>query len=374
MKGSITKNKKTGKWDIAIDIGNDPSTGKRKQKRKRGFSTKKEAEIALTRLNGDLIEGTYIDPSKKKLNEFMEEWFETRRMQVSRRTLINQLSLFNHHIKPHIGFSRLNEINPSVIQKLITTLVKNANLQPSSISKIIAILKVALEKAVKLQLIKVNPVTNVDLPRENKTEMIVWDKSQVDTFLSNSKKFRHYTACLIAVYTGMRKGEILGLRWKDLDLEKKVIYIRQTLESDGKAFKAGAKNTSSVRTIHISNQLISQLKVHRKKLTEERLKNGTPYNDLDLVICTKYGNPIDPPTLSRRFKEQAKVIGLPVIRFHDLRHTHATLLIEQNVNVKIISERLGHSSIQMTLDRYSHVLPSMQQDVAKQLDNLFKSL
>jgi integrase len=171
----------------------------------------------------------------------------------------------------------------------------------------------------------------------------------------------------------MRKGEITGLRWKDIDFEQKIIYIRQIYDINAKQFKVGAKTSAGVRSIHIPDVLIEQLKKERIVVVGHKLKQGTNYNDYDLVVCTRYGNPIDSTTLSKRLKAQAIKLGLPTIRFHDLRHTHVTMLIKQNVNVKVISERVGHTSIQITLDKYSHVLPSMQKHVADELDNLFKS-
>ena len=210
----------------------------------------------------------------------------------------------------------------------------------------------------------------MDLPKEEKKEMRVWDLHEINKFVSKVKHHRYYIAYLIAIFTGMRKGEILGLRWKDIDFEKKVIYIRQVLDSKGKGFKVGAKTVSSVRSIHIPSNLVEYLNTHMELMQQEKLKFGMKYSDFDLVVCTKYGNPVDPASLTRRFQKQVNNIGLPFLRFHDLRHTHATMLIQQNVNAKVISERLGHSSIQITLDRYSHVLPSMQQQVADKLDEI----
>ncbi|WP_045295034.1 site-specific integrase, partial [Priestia aryabhattai] len=178
----------------------------------------------------------------------------------------------------------------------------------------------------------------------------------------------------MALLTGIRKGEILGLRWRDIDFEKQVIYIRQIYDGYAKELKVGAKTASGVRSIHIPNMLVNQLKKERKKVLVNKLKQGIAYNDYDLVNCTKFGNSLDSSTLSKRFKNHAKKLGLPVIRFHDLRHTHVTMLIQQNVNVKVISERVGHSSIQITLNQYSHVLPSMQQEVADKLNTLFVNM
>lgn len=169
----------------------------------------------------------------------------------------------------------------------------------------------------------------------------------------------------------MRQGEIMGMRWKDIDMEAQIIYIRQTLTQDAE-IKYGAKNDSSVRSIHISNKLISELKAHRKRVIAEKLLLGQDYNDFDLVICTQSGKPMIPRNFRKEFYNLTEKIDLPKIRFHDLRHTHATMLIQQNVNVKLISERLGHAEIGTTLNTYSHVLPNMQKTVSDELDKIIE--
>lgn len=234
-------------------------------------------------------------------------------------------------------------------------------------------LKVVFRKAVQLKLVKENPVFNVTLPKKSNDEMIVWDTEQVEYFMKHSKKHRFYTAYLIALLTGMRKGEIVGLRWKDIDFEEKIIYIRQIYDLKAKCFKVGAKTSAGVRSIHIPELLIEQLKKERKIVIANKLKQSPNFHDHDLVVYTRYGNPLDSTTLSKQLKKQAIQLGLLPIRFHDMRHTHVTMLIKQNVNVKVISERAGHSSIQITLDKYSHVLPGMQRHVADELDKLFET-
>ncbi|MEW9668648.1 tyrosine-type recombinase/integrase [Ammoniphilus sp. 3BR4] len=372
MKGSIKKNLQTGKWDLVVDIGKDPVSGKRKQKKKRGYSTKKEAEIALVNIRKELLEGTYIDSKNVLLHEYMTEWFEARELKLSKNTHINYLSLYKYHINPYLGSYKLQDLNSILLQKYVNELAKNSKLQANSIKKVLDILKVALKKAKKLSLIRENPLDNVELPRGEKKEMLVWDLNQVNKFINAAQVFRYYIAYILAIFTGMRKGEILGLRWKDIDFDKNIIYVKQILANNGKEFKVGAKTASGVRAIHIPKHLAYELLSHRKKMLQEKSQSGLEYTENDLVVSTKYGNPVDPASLSVRFKKQIIKLGLPPIRFHDLRHTHTTMLIQQNVNAKVISERLGHSSIQITLNQYSHVLPSMQQEVANKLDELIQ--
>jgi integrase len=165
--------------------------------------------------------------------------------------------------------------------------------------------------------------------------------------------------------------KFLGLRWKDIDFEKKIITIRQTLCHYGKNLRTGTKTNAGERTVSISNQLVSVLKKQRKDCLELKMKLGKQFVDLDLVIFNlTNGKTVFPSNMIKNYMNDVKKSGLPHIRFHDLRHTHATMLIGENVNVKVISERLGHSKIGITLDTYSHVLPSMQQEVADKLDGI----
>nr|WP_053348840.1 site-specific integrase [Peribacillus butanolivorans] len=202
--------------------------------------------------------------------------------------------------------------------------------------------------------------------------MNVWDEEEVNRFLKVAKEDPVYIVFYLALTTGMRQGEILGLRWKDINLEKGLLNIKQTLSHDGKTFLSGAKTKSSLRTINLSLSSIKVLITRKLTVSKEKLSLGPIYQDFDLVACTQHGTPLNPVNIRRTFKRMIKMADVPEIRFHDLRHTHATLLLSNGVHVKVISERLGHSNIKVTLDTYSHVLPSMQEEVARKLDEIIK--
>lgn len=173
---------------------------------------------------------------------------------------------------------------------------------------------------------------------------------------------RYFIAPLLGLTTGMRIGEILGLRWKDVDLENGCLRITQTLSSDGKELMPYTKTTSGMRTIDLPPETISYLIHHKKRIKKER--KLPLYQDLDLVVCSEVGTPTNKSNIRRFFNAQIERVGLPKIRFHDTRHTHATLLLLQGVNPKIVSERLGHADVRISLDTYSHLLPSMQKETA----------
>jgi integrase len=172
----------------------------------------------------------------------------------------------------------------------------------------------------------------------------------------------------------MRRGEILGLRWKDVDLDKGMLSVRQTLSKDGKQFLNGAKTASSIRSIKLSEETMAVLRKQKARMAKEKLQSGSEYSNFDLVVSTSKGTPMNPENVKRTFERLVKEADVPRIRFHDLRHTHATMLLSQGIHAKVVSERLGHSNIKMTLDTYSHVLPNMQEEAANQIDVLLTEL
>ncbi|MEH7456356.1 site-specific integrase [Bacillus sp. JJ1127] len=375
MNGSIKQNKQTGKWDFVFSINKDPMTGKRRQIRRRGFASKREANEAMVKLKADYLNDNLHEPSHMTYEAYMEQWFRERKGQLSTSAHRSSYSYYQYVIKPNLGHFRLQNITTVHLQHFITKLTEENHYAERTIHAICRIIKASLNRAKVLKLIKNSPATDVILPKIPKKELEVWDLEQVNYFLAESKRFKYVTrfniSFFIAVLTGMRCGEILGLRWSDIDMENNLIYVRQTLE-ESRELKYGAKNKSSIRTIHIPNILVEELKSHRLFIKYEKEKAGDRYTDLDLVLPTKYGNPLTSRSIRRSFHDITKKLGLPRIRFHDLRHTHATLLIQQNVNVKLISERLGHSKIQTTLDTYSHVLPEMQRTISEKLDQVFE--
>ena len=185
-------------------------------------------------------------------------------------------------------------------------------------------------------------------------------------------KSRYSIIFLLAVYTGMRQGELLGLRWSDIDFDKSTIHIQQTLSHDGKELRPYTKTKSSIRSVAISSETIAVLKKHRHLIKQEKVFLGTDYKDNDLVICTSLGTPVIPRHINKVWDHLLKQVKVNRITFHNLRHTHASLLLKQGIHPKIVSERLGHSSLQMTLDTYTHLLPNMQEAAAAGLEQMLK--
>jgi integrase len=294
---------------------------------------------------------------------------------ISRLTAINNESYIRNHIIPILGDIPLAKLSAMAVQRFISELTEKG-LAPSTVKRIYNIVNTALNKAEKMQMIHKNVASLVDKPRIRKKELNVWDVAEVQRFLEVAfKETRYYIAFHLAIATGMRQGEILGLRWADVDFDNMKVSITQTLSHDGKELVKGAKTAMSIRSIAIDSETVAALQRHRKLVLEEKLRAGNIYEDLGLVVCTNIGTVTKPRAIMKVWNRIRDKAQLPRITFHDLRHTHASLMLKQNVHPKIVSERLGHSSVNITLDTYSHLLPNMQQDAAELLGKtLFKPI
>lgn len=367
MKGKVYQDKrsKNGAWYYVVDIGKG-SSGKRQQKRKGGFSFKKDAQAALAHVANRINQGNYIEPSKTLYKEYFEEFLANKRQSISSGTYTSYVTYGKIHIIPTLGNIPLSNITPVHIQKLIREL-NEKGLTDSTVKRIYSVLNNSLNMAVKLDLISKNAATVVDKPKVAKKEMSVWSREELLHFLHVAERqTRYFIAFHIAAFTGMRQGEILGLRWADVDLERGIVSVVQTMSHDGKELKIGAKSTSGNRTISIPIETVVLLRKHRKLQFEEKMKTeaGKIFNAEDLVICTGVGTPTKPRWLVDAYYTILKKSEVPANRFHDIRHTHATMLLEIGEHPKVVQERLGHSSIQLTMDTYSHVTQNMQEHTA----------
>jgi integrase len=377
MRGTIKK--EGNSWFVLFDLGKDPITKKRKQKKKRGFKTKKEAEKYLSEQLNAVEKGTYFEPSEMTFSEYLDYWLKTyAKPNTSQRTFENYYYMINQHIKSSLGNIQISKLQPAHIQEYYAQKLENGKkygggLSAQSVKHHHRLIFKTLKDAVKWQLLIRNIAEAVTPPKTTKVEMKTWDNEQVKSFLMESRASPYYPIYLTAIYTGMRRGEVLGLRWQDLDFENNIIYVRQTLQEVkkiGLTFKEPKSGKS--RSITITSNISNKLKKVYKQQLENKLFFGSHYNDYDLVFAQKNGKPIQPTEMARNYRNVVDKSGLPYIRFHDLRHTHATLMLKQGVHPKVVSERLGHSTIGITMDTYTHVLPNMQKEAAHQFEQLIK--
>ncbi|MGF6951921.1 integrase [Neobacillus sp. B4I6] len=369
MKGYFRK--RGDKWSFTIDIGRDPATGKRTQKTKSGFKTKKAAQEACAELITELSKGVFVDSKDLLLKDLVEEWLDLSKVRVRDTTFKNYFRAANTRIIPALGQMKVKEINHSTIQKYINELIEEG-LTPRYIEYLFTIINGATEHAVKTERLMKNPLQHVEVPRARRRDQTTWTIEEVNRFLHFAKfdSAIYYMVLKIAIHTGMRRGEVLGLRWQDVDLQEQKISVTQSLVYDDEGFRfSDLKTASSKRLISIDDDLTAELKRYKAQQNQFKLALGSEYHDMDLVCCREDGRPIYPRTLATHFDALIKKASVPKIRLHDLRHTHATILLKLGENPKIVSERLGHSTVTMTLDTYSHVTPDMQKNTADKFGN-----
>jgi len=356
-------------WNIIIELGDDPQTGKRKQRWFSFRGTKAEAERRLTELLHQLDTGTFINPGKTTLGEYLGKWLNGYKPNLSPRGFERYQSIIDKGLIPALGHIMLTQLKPEHVRNYYTTMQeKNAN--PGTVRYHHAVLHVALETAVEWGLLGRNVADAVTLPRLRNGEMETWDEAEMTRFLEFARDSAYYELFYTALYSGMRRSELLGLRWQDVDLDFLQIRVVRGLHQlrDGSYVFTEPKSQKSRRTIALTPSNASLLREYREKRRQQCTMLGTQLTDDSLVFCHYDGNPFRPNSVTRAFKNLADKAGVKAIRFHDGRHTHASIMLKRGIHPKIVQERLGHSSIQITLDRYSHVAPGLQEAAAKSFD------
>ncbi len=371
MQGSIQK--RTGKrgttWTVVVDLPRDPLTGKRRQKRV-SAPTKRELEAQLAKTLHEVQSGSYVEPSRLTVAEFLDKWLAETAATVRPSTLDRYRRIIRLHILPTLGATPLPRLSALDVQALYRATLA-AGAAPGTVRLHHAVLRKALDQAVRWRLLTVNPCGAVDPPRAGHTERQTWDGAQARAFLTvTDADERHGAFFRLALLTGMRRGELLALRWADVDLDRGVLAVKRTVAPDGAGgwTENEPKSASGRRQIALPPSAVAALRRHRARQVERRLAIGPVWEDADRVFERGDGRAIHPNAVDPELRRLATTAQLPRIRVHDLRHTAATLMLAQGVHPKIVAERLGHSTIVMTLDRYSHVSLDMQRDAANGLD------
>lgn len=372
MRGHIVKRYKNS-YTIVLSLGVDPNTGKRKQQWISVKGSKKDAERKLGELLHQLDAGTFINPGKTTVAEFLEKWLSDYvRPNLSPRGFERYESIVRLHLAPGLGNIILTQLKPEHVQRLYAAKL-NDGLSAGTVAYLHTVLHKALQTAMKWGRVSRNVADGVDVPRARPTEMQTWDEDDVARFLEGAKDTSYYALFYTALFTGMRRSELLALHWSDIDFIFSQVYVNRSLHQlkDGTYIFTQPKSAKSRRAIALSPSAILTLKEHREKQALERAMLGIPLKDDDLVFSTPEGQPLRPDSVSYAWVMLAARTGIKVIRFHDARHTHASLMLKQGIHPKVVQERLGHSSIQITLDTYSHVVPGIQEAAAARFDKAF---
>jgi integrase len=361
-------------WSYVVDVAQPGE--KRKQRSKAGFATRKEAQAALNDVLGSLQRGTYVGPSKTKLGDYLEDrWLPAIKSTVRPSTLSSYRLHVRAYIIPRLGSVPLQRLDGGVINEFYAALADdgradgNGGLAPASVRRVHATLHRALKDAVRWGKLTRNPADAADPPRVRAhagKEMTTWTAEELGRFLDSVADDPLYALWLTLASTGMRRGEALGLRRSDLDLEAGRASIRRTLITiDYELHVSTPKTKKGEREIALDPRTVEALRAHRKAQVKEQLAMGEHYQDGGLVFARPDGTPIHPDRASKLFNGLVARSRLKRIRLHDLRHTHATIALRAGIHPKVVSERLGHGSIVITLDAYSHAIPAMQQEAAE---------
>lgn len=366
--GSIRKRGKT--YTIFFDIGKD-ANGKRRQKTKGGFKNKKDAKMKLIEYEAQVHRGEFINDTQKTVKEFLEEWLHDYvYINLSKNSITGYETNVKKHIIPALGNVKLFNLKPVQLQKFYTNQIESG-LSGTTVLYIHRVLHKAMNYAVQMQYVSKNVADYVTPPKKNTYHPHSLKKEDVKNLLVAAKDTDIYIPVLLMVSLGLRRGEALGLQWKAFDKENKSLLIEKSANRiKGGMELADVKTFKSHRSLYLSESLINLLEDEYNRQENERKLFGKGYNPLGLIVCRIDGRQMTTNYLDKQFRKILLDHQLPFIRLHDLRHTNATLLLEQNIPSKIVSERLGHSSISVTCDIYQHVNKEMQKDCANVLDDL----
>lgn len=375
MPGHIEKRSEKS-WTIVIEYGKDPSTGKRKRFKKAFRGSKKDAEREMARLLTEVEQGLFIEPSKMTVAEFFQKWLtDYAKANVAPRTYHRYEEIVLKSIIPNLGQLPITKLKPLHVQNYYTKMLtegragRTGGLSPTTVLQHHRIIHKALEMAVKWLIVPRNIADAVEPPKKVKKEMKVLTVEQVTYMLQEAAKTQFFPQIVLAIYTGMRRGEIYGLRWQDINFENGTITINQAAQyipKQGLSSKL-PKNEKS-RVVDVPDIVIKILKQVKAKQNEDRLAAGENWKDKEgLVFTDKNGGRLHPDSISSWFPDWLEEIKLPRIRFHDLRHTYASLVLNDGADLKVVSANLGHASVGFTGDIYAHLMPGKQKQIAQRL-------
>jgi len=363
----------------------DPKTGKKKQKLKRGFAKRGDAQKYLNEVLGQIENNSYIDTKKITLRELLVEWFsKCVEGKLAPNTVRGYKVNIYKHIIPHIGWIPLQQLTSRDIENFYTELYRDddndnsAGLSATSIIYIHRNLSKTLDYAVKKRLILRNPARDAELPSKEKFYSDVFDQQTIMQLLTAVKNDPMELPIALSGLSGLRRGEDAGLMWRDIDFDRCILNVRkQRTSGAGNTNRSKLKTLDSYRCIRMTKTLLEILKRHQEIQNRNKELLGDDYVDTGFVCCEPDGSIVDPSTYSKRFSQILKKHNFKAIRFHDLRHSFATNLIRLGVPINTVSKMLGHSSVTITLDIYAHVLEEMQQeavikmdeDISKYIDN-----
>lgn len=361
-----------GSWEFVADLGPGPG-GKRRQVRKGGFPTQAAAAAALAELVTDNARGAVAAPGRVTVGDFLDSWLAAKEAAGTRpTTLLSYRGHVDRFLRPHLGHLRLRDLHGRHVDAMLREIAAgNATrarpIGPTSMRRVVATLSSALASAKRQRLVSHNAAADLELPRASRDKVAPWQPAQLGHFLDSVAADPLGPVLEVLAATGMRRGEVLGLRWQDVELDRARITVRQQLVSVGGRSRFGPPKTRSgeARTVDLDSRTVGTLLAVRLAQDTQRAAWGPAYADSGLVFAREDGSPLDPGQVTKRFGQLAREAGLPPARLHDLRHAAASLMIQAGVPIALVSKRLGHSSISITSDVYGHLLEGAGREAAE---------
>ncbi|MBF5083098.1 tyrosine-type recombinase/integrase [Quadrisphaera sp. INWT6] len=362
-----------GSWAYALEHGRD-SNGKRLQTTKGGFPTRAAAQKALQEVAHVLMTDVHV--TGVTVADYLSTWL-TGKHALRPKTMALYEDVIRHYLVPGLGTVRLLDLRAHHLDRFYaaTTVGRRGTpLSPSTIRRIHAVLRSALNTAVKRRLIPYNPADHIELAPENPKRPRPWTADQSRRFLAHVSDDRLSALYRLLIATGMRRGEAIGLRWEDVDLDSAVlVVVQQITEVRGRSVVGAPKTRRSSRLVSLDRATVAALRHHAARQAEEQRVWGDAWEGTGLVFTRENGSALRPEFVTRRFQALAEQAGLPVIRLHDLRHTSASLALRAGVPLKVVSERLGHSQTAITADLYTHVEEQVSRDAARRIAGVLDS-
>ena len=342
----------------------DPETGISKQKWISGFATKEEAKSARDRARSESRDGVFVSPTKITVEEHFEEWWEIKRSKVKPTTAENYRFILDRYILPKFGSQLLKELSSAKIEKVLIELIQD--LSESTVRLVSIVLSQGLERAVKERRLAFNPAKGIERPKGKKRSVTPYTSNELKNLLEALESHRLFAFFRLLAYTGARRGEVLALRWSDLDFEKATLTISKNRTRIGKMIieQDSTKGGDGKRELQLDFETLRLIKDHRRRQIEERMKAGSLWQEANYIFAQENGLPLDPSTPYHIFKKTAKKLGLRPESLHSIRHLHATELLNSGAGVHLVKDRLGHSDISTTLRIYAHIRPEQKQEVA----------
>jgi integrase len=376
MKGHI-RERSPGHWAIVIDV-RDPQAGKRKQRWYSFKGTKRQAQVECARLISEIQSGTAVDPSRMTMAAFLDRWIEHMQGQVSPRSHERYTEIARKNIAPLLGGLMLTKLRPEQISAAYAKALASGRrdgqggLSPRTVTHIHRVLREALQQALRWQLLSRNPADVVKPPKVERKQMKVLDTDATADLIEAARGGPLFVPIMLGVRCGLRRGEVVALRWRNVDLERGQISVVASAEQTDRGVREKEPKSGKGRTVVLSATEIEELRSHRRRQAEGLLALGVRLTDDHHVVAREDGQALQPRSLTHAFVKFVRRHGFQ-IRLHDLRHSHATHMLAAGIHPKIAQERLGHSSVGITLDLYSHVLPGMQAEAVSRVDAVLQA-